>query len=64
MVDKPLPCPFCGNDVAHRRFTGNGFTLPRVEYTQVTCVVCKIGTEPMQPSRNKDHALIAWNRRD
>lgn len=58
-----LPCPFCGGGARHRRFVGNGFTLARVEYTQVKCTRCGIETEPMQPHGKEDRALTAWNRR-
>lgn len=56
-------CPFCGGEATHRRFTGNGFTLARVEYTQVSCQKCRIETEPDQPLGNEDRAATAWNRR-
>jgi Lar family restriction alleviation protein len=57
------PCPFCGGEATHRRFTGNGFTLARVEYTQVSCAKCQIETEPLQPLGSDDRAITAWNRR-
>lgn len=62
-MNKLLPCPFCGGGARHRRFVGNGFTLARVEYTQVKCTRCGIETEPMQPHGNEDRAITAWNRR-
>lgn len=62
MVAKLFPCPFCGNEPNHKRFTGNGFSLPRVEHTQVRCESCRIETEPMQPF-NDDRAVTAWNQR-
>lgn len=55
-------CPFCGEQPKHKEFTGNGFTLPRVHYTQVICPKCKIGTEPIQPFET-DRAIAAWNTR-
>ncbi|ASV86114.1 restriction alleviation, Lar family protein [Ochrobactrum quorumnocens] len=58
------PCPFCGSTASHSQFTGNGFTLPRVKYTEVRCDKCHITTEPQQLLfPDKDKALAAWNTR-
>lgn len=58
------PCPFCGGRASHRQFTGNGFTLPRVEYTEVRCDKCEISTGPHQLlHHNGDRPLAAWNTR-
>ena len=63
MIEALKPCPFCGGAATHKQFTGNGFTMPRVEYVQVRCEKCRIETEPSQPDCDEDVAISAWNQR-
>lgn len=61
--DELLPCPFCGGEPRHSKFRGNGFTLPRVEYSKVWCQSCSITTDAIQLLSNGDRALTRWNTR-
>lgn len=60
---KLLPCPFCCGEAKHSRFTGNGFTRPRVEYSKVWCPDCLITTDALQLLSTEDRAIIRWNTR-
>lgn len=63
-ADELKPCPFCGGKAEHHAFTGNGFTLARVAWTQVRCTGCRMETQPFQPfGDGTDRAIAAWNRR-
>jgi hypothetical protein len=60
-MEEPLPCPFCGEDVAPNE---HKFIDGHIHY-YLTCWNddCEVNPEIKRPSHSKEEIICKWNKR-